>query len=234
MNNHNFQVFGELYKAKMSFPIKGNFKPGDWVKLDLSKNNSNLEPETFKSLEKFSKFIHKTIKKKGGKAAYGGYNENRKIYEKSEHFSGKSKSRSIHLGVDFWIKAGTPVQAPLPGIVHSFADNHHPGDYGPTIILKHFFGNEVFYTLYGHLSRKSLEDIHEGALINRKQIIGYLGEPFENVDWPPHLHFQVIKNIGQHKGDYPGVCMKNDAEKYLLNSPNPFEIFGEPWKKILI
>jgi len=233
MSNKPFHIFEEEYRAKMSFPIQGKFKKGDWIKLDLSKSNPDISPKIFKSVEKFSAFIDGTLKENNAKGAYGGYNENRKIYEKSDVFAGDSKHRSIHLGVDFWITEGTPVQAPLPGIVHSFANNNNSGDYGPTIILKHYFGNETFHTLFGHLSESSLSNMKEGKLINRKEIIGHLGKPSENVDWPPHLHFQVIKNMGNYKGDYPGVCMKSEADKYLKNSPNPLSIFGEPWKNIL-
>ena len=233
MGNKPFHIFEEDYRAKMSFPIKGDFKKGDWVKLDLSKSNTEITPKTFKSVEKFSRYIQNTVKENNGKGAYGGYKENRKIYEKSDVFAGDSKHRSIHLGIDFWMEAGTPVQAPLPGLVHSFGNNSSSGDYGPTIILKHYFGNEVFHTLYGHLSESSLSQIKEGKLIKRKEIIGHLGSPSENVDWPPHLHFQIIKNMGDYRGDYPGVCMKTESEKYLRNSPDPLSIFGDPWKKIL-
>ena len=45
--------------------------------------------------------------------------------------------RRLHLGVDIWADAGTPVYVPLDGRIHSFRDNNHFGDYGPTVILQH-------------------------------------------------------------------------------------------------
>ena len=45
--------------------------------------------------------------------------------------------RTIHLGMDLFIQEGSPVFAPLDGIVHSFANNNRKHDYGPTIILEH-------------------------------------------------------------------------------------------------
>lgn len=33
-----------------------------------------------------------------------------------------------------------------------------------------------------------------------------LGNSFENGDYAPHLHFQIIKNIENYTGDYPGVA----------------------------
>ncbi|MEJ7660880.1 MAG: hypothetical protein WKG07_15300 [Hymenobacter sp.] len=67
----------------------------------------------------------------------GGYLENRVIYRRSPHFDDATEPRSLHLGVDVWVPAGTPVAAPLPAVVHSLADNNNFGDYGPTVILQH-------------------------------------------------------------------------------------------------
>jgi hypothetical protein len=44
---------------------------------------------------------------------------------------------------------------------------------------------------------------------------------FENGHWPPHLHFQLIIDMGKAKGDYPGVCKYSEREKYLDNCPDP-------------
>ena len=63
--------------------------------------------------------------------------------------------RTVHIGLDLFAPPGTPVLAPLDGVVHSVADNASPLDYGPTVILEHEAGpgGPPFYTLYGHLSR---------------------------------------------------------------------------------
>jgi hypothetical protein len=64
-----------------------------------------------------------------------------------------------------------------------------------------------FYTLYGHLSLDSL-DLTLGAVYKKGQQIATLGDSAVNGDYSPHLHFQVIKNMGTKVGDYPGVCKK--------------------------
>ena len=72
--------------------------------------------------------------------AFGGYNEVRKLYKRSELFAGgrdEDSHRNIHLGLDLWAPAGTSVMAVLEGRVHSFRNNAAFGDYGPTIILEH-------------------------------------------------------------------------------------------------
>ena len=43
----------------------------------------------------------------------------------------------------------------------------------------------------------------------------------ENGDYPPHLHFQIILDIENFYGDYPGVCSENDLKYYSQNCPDP-------------
>ena len=127
----------------------------------------------------------------------------------------------MHIGLDLWIKAGTPILAALDGKVHSFKYNDGFGDYGPTIILEHEIENHVFYTLYGHLSLESLVGLKTNAFYKKGDIIGTLGSAQVNGDYSPHLHFQVINDIATNQGDFPGVCSKKDLPFYLENCPDP-------------
>jgi len=79
----------------------------------------------------------------------------------------------------------------------------------------------AFHTLYGHVSLKDLAPLQEGKYISRGELLAHFGEPHENGDWPPHLHFQIIEDMELKKGDYPGVCSKPELEKYLNNCPDP-------------
>jgi murein DD-endopeptidase MepM/ murein hydrolase activator NlpD len=47
----------------------------------------------------------------------------------------ETEERNIHIGLDLWIKAGTPILSALDGKIHSFISAGF-GDYGPTIILE--------------------------------------------------------------------------------------------------
>jgi murein DD-endopeptidase MepM/ murein hydrolase activator NlpD len=113
------------------------------------------------------------------------------------------------------------VYCPLEGTVHSFADNNNHGDYGPTIILEHKVDQYTFYTLYGHLSRTSLSGLRKGLLIKTGVQFAALGAYDENVHWPPHLHFQLMRDLGDKTGDYPGVCARSEQDFYLQNCPDP-------------
>ena len=69
----------------------------------------------------------------------------------------------------------------------------------------------------------SAKDLHfqAGDKIKAGEIFCSFGEPAENGNWPPHLHFQVIADIGNYFGDYPGVCSEKDRDYYLENCPDP-------------
>jgi murein DD-endopeptidase MepM/ murein hydrolase activator NlpD len=187
--------------------------------LDFTIANTELTDQLVADTAKFSHYISHKLVSANARYGIGGYNEDRVLYKRSEHFD-DGEHRSIHLGVDTWAAAGTKVYAPLGGMVHSFAFNNHFGDYGATIILQHQLDTIVFHTLYGHVSLSDLDQLHEGKYINRGEVIAHFGEPSENGDWPPHLHFQVIEDLHLKEGDYPGVCSISQRDKYLANCPN--------------
>jgi murein DD-endopeptidase MepM/ murein hydrolase activator NlpD len=193
-----------------------------YTPIDLSIANTDLSKIDLVNAEIFETFIENYLRKNNSKVAFGGYNEERNLYKSSLIFNDEeNEERNIHIGMDLWIKAGTPVLAALDGTVYGFDYNTGAGNYGPTIILKHSLQNQTFYTLYGHLSLESIEDIEIGTLFKKGQLLATLGDVAVNGGYSPHLHFQIIKNIGENFSDYPGVCNKNDLEYYLKNCPNP-------------
>ena len=130
------------------------------------------------------------------------------------------------MGLDLWIEADTPIYAPLNGTIHSFKNNGNYGDYGPTLILKHLIDQIEFYTLYGHLSLASLEGLNVGIEVKQGEQIATLGTAEVNGDYPPHLHFQIIKDLQNFKGDYPGVSNQLGLEFYTQNCPDPNLLLG--------
>ncbi len=194
-----------------------NLTPTNSIALDLSAANTDLNSEIFGNIVAFTEYIDAKLE---GKIGYGGYLEHRVIYEAHDNFATASSDfRNIHLGMDFWTKAGTPVFAPLDGIVHSFQVNPGSGNYGPTIILYH--PAEEIYSLYGHLASADLAQIQIGDSIVQGQELCHLGEAHENGNWPPHLHFQLIRDLQGMNGDYPGVCSQRDVDFYRDNCPDP-------------
>jgi len=198
--------------------------PGDrLLPLDFTESNRELTGDMLRDTDAFIRYINDKLAAAGARYGIGGYNEHRTIYSRSSVFDapGGAEPRRLHLGVDIWGRPYTKVMAPLDGIVHSFAFNQAFGDYGATIILSHHLDGRSFHTLYGHLSLNSLQNIQEGERIAAGDVFAQFGIPFENGQWPPHLHFQLVLDMEGRKGDYPGVCRFSERERYLANSPDP-------------
>jgi murein DD-endopeptidase MepM/ murein hydrolase activator NlpD len=211
-------------KINVQHPLfKLVLNPKTCHQLNLSADNPDLK--YIDSQDKLGKYILQRIRQEHALYAIGGYAENRKIYSQFEHFDSEGGKRNIHLGVDFWAPAGTPIFCPIDARVHSFQYNDNPGDYGATLILEHQHKGKAFYTLYGHISLADLEGLEKGKEFKAGDRIAHLGKENENGGWPPHLHFQVIKNLEGNSGDYPGVVASHQAKAYLSNCPNPEPFF---------
>lgn len=215
-----------LIRVLMILPF--DFQNDPFLLLDFTADNPELADLDLTNTAVFTDYVFGKIRQAGAVAGVGGYNEHRVIYRRSPHFNQTEESRCIHLGIDLWAEAGTPVFAPLDGIVHSFRDNNNFGDYGPTIILEHVWNGKPLYTLYGHLSRPSLTGLQVGMAVKAGQKIAELGPFPENGDWPPHLHFQLMTDLGGHQGDFPGVCTLSERERYLAICPNPNQLLHIP------
>ncbi len=189
---------------------------------DFSDKNIDLHEVDMDSTKALTEYVFKTLKKEKKQVGVGGYFEDRLIYKRSKHFNNDGEPRSIHLGIDIWVEAGTPIYSPLPGVIHSFKNNETFGDYGPTLILEHLIEGEIFYTLYGHLSLDSIQDKELGQQLRRGDVIANIGDENVNGNWPPHLHFQVITDMLGNEGDFPGVAPASAVDYFhkLCIDPN--------------
>jgi murein DD-endopeptidase MepM/ murein hydrolase activator NlpD len=209
--------------GKHKFVLDASISPDDYVPINLSKTYSELADLNIHSPSEMEQYVQGYLQKHNAKVAYGGYMEERRIYEKSPRFSStdNGEPRNIHLGMDFWCHPGTQVLAVLRGKIHSFHNNDDDGNYGPTIIIEHYIQGERFYTLYGHLSLESLEGIEVGQEVEDGEPIGYIGTSKINGGYAPHLHFQIIEDLQGFHSDYPGVGRKSDLYFYQDNCPDP-------------
>jgi len=211
--------FGPLFPPEV---LRGGVVP-----IDLSSGNGLFGPEVYGSMERFAGHIAEYLRSHGAALACGGYRERRDLYARSGVFDSVANDggpRRIHMGLDFWGSEGTPVLAPIEGIVHSRAMNPAHGDYGATLVLRHELEGIVFHTLFGHLSASDL-DREEGESIGKGELLARFGGPAENGHWPPHLHLQVVLDMGGWKGDYPGVCSDSELDFFLGNCPDPGYVF---------
>ena len=148
----------------------------------------------------------------------GGYGEIRPFYSTDAYLVDSNEGptwRTVHLGVDIWMEADTPVYAPMEGEVFAVKNNEGERNYGPTLIIKHTIHEDLtFYTLYGHLSWASIKNLSSGQAIKKGEQIATFGAAPENGNWPPHLHFQLILDMLDYEDDFPGVAFP-ESKRYL-------------------
>jgi murein DD-endopeptidase MepM/ murein hydrolase activator NlpD len=193
------------------------------AQLDFTAANPRLaQPEQLRDTAAFTEVVQAMLAEQQATVGVGGYLEDRVIYRRSPHFSTCAELRSLHLGLDVWVPAGTPVATPLPATVHSLADNNNFGDYGPTIILRHELEGQEFFSLYGHLTRPDLPPLRPGQALEAGQVFAHVGPYPENGDWPPHLHFQVITDMQGRWGDFPGVAPPSERAYWAALCPDPW------------
>lgn len=207
-----------------------DYHPGTdrFYHLNLTGDNPELVDFDIADSGAFDQWINRKLQQHNCRYGIGGYMEHRAIYHRSALFDTNDEPRRLHLGTDIWAPADTHIYAPLAGTIHSFKDNDHFGDYGPTIILEHNLNGLALYSLYGHLSRSSLNGLHTGHRVQAGQKIATLGYANENGDWPPHLHFQLMFDIQDYQGDYPGVGKLSERATLKANIPDPQLILQIP------
>lgn len=195
----------------------------DVARLDFSAANPVVATADLRDTVAFNELVNELLTAQQARIGVGGYLENRVIYRRSPGLFGDPAvpARSLHLGVDVWLPAGTPVLAPLPATIHSVADNDNFGDYGPTVILQHELAGVPFYSLYGHLSRAETLGLRAGQRLEQGQAFATVGPWPENGDWPPHLHFQLMADLQGRVGDFPGVALPEEREYWAALCPDP-------------
>ena len=171
--------------------------------------------------------IDETMQQAGTRFAFGRWAEPRELYSNDDFASASGETRTIHLGVDLFCAANTPVHSPLDGIVEHVANNDRELDYGPLVILRHEGQGDTFFTLYGHLSLDTLDRVSVGQSVSAGEQVASVGEPPSNGNWPPHLHFQRINDLLDRGVDFPGVALKSELDYWCGLSPSPAPFFPE-------
>jgi 4-aminobutyrate aminotransferase-like enzyme/Ser/Thr protein kinase RdoA (MazF antagonist) len=202
--------------------------PARSSRLSFDMSVGSLEWSTLRGsddAEDWTEAIGARLRATGAVLGVGRYDEARFCYT-APQFRSPSESgdslRTVHLGVDLFAPAGTPVLAPLGAVVATVADNRGHLDYGPTVILRHELGGGAsFYTLYGHLDPDALERWAPGQAIERGEVVGRIGASRDNGGWAPHLHLQIIADTLGTSGDFPGVAPANERVVWLSISPDP-------------
>lgn len=165
----------------------------------------------------------------GHRIGIGRYNEVRPIYLQDMFAIDHHLRRAVHLGVDLFAPADSPICAPLAGTIHSIQDHAAEQDYGPTLVLKHQPKADLcFFTLYGHLSPAALDRWEPGQNVAAGDLLAHIGDYPRNGNWIPHLHFQIIVDLLE-QDNFPGVCAHDLRRLYTALSPDPNLILRLPF-----
>ncbi len=204
---------------------------GGAIVLDLRKNSDlfGSDPGDLE-LERLAALIDGAIGEADASFGFGRYAEPRALYN-NENFGDPEQAsghRTVHLGIDIFCPADTPVFTPLDARVELLANNNRELDYGPMLVLRHTTdAGEPFFTLYGHLSSSCLDSLEVGQELKAGDQIAQVGRPPENGNWPPHLHLQLILDLLDLDADFPGVATASQQELWCALSPSPACFFQE-------
>ena len=158
----------------------------------------------------------------------------------------RTDSHQLHAGMDFVASSGTPVLAPIPGVVDFLTSNtgsrisadaarggatgqvRRMGGYGTAIVVRHDFAvpglPTPFYTSYNHLSAIA-SGIVPGVAIATGQLLGNVGNT-TNGQFPgmgSHLHMEV------RRVPFPGPVGHDGYELDTMDPSILFTALGIDW-----
>ncbi|MEP3295494.1 MAG: aminotransferase class III-fold pyridoxal phosphate-dependent enzyme [Pseudoruegeria sp.] len=166
----------------------------------------------------------------------GYYFEPRLIYTAPAFRTGPwraSDRRTVHLAVDVFAPAGSPIHAPMDATVHRVENRTGHLDYGGMAILTHDTPDgDRFYTLYGHLDPEVCETLTVGQTIKKGSGFCKLGTPSQNGGWAPHIHFQIALTLDGLGNDLPGVGDPDENDLWRALCPNPAAMLNLPDTKV--
>lgn len=204
---------------------------GRFVKLDLSFESHMLSADPDESrTELLGQRIDQLLDEHGVDIGLGLWDEARSIYL-GGIFAGAAHptdpARTVHVGADLFMAAGTEVFLPLGGVVESLGDNGPAKDYGPVVLFRHEPRDcPVFWTLWGHLDHEILSRLNVGDSVAAGGLVGLTGSSPSNGNWPPHPHIQIVLDPLDCGYDFPGVALPELRDLWCALSPNPAALFG--------
>ncbi|UCC24658.1 MAG: aminotransferase class III-fold pyridoxal phosphate-dependent enzyme [Gemmatimonadales bacterium] len=199
--------------------------------LDLSVGSRLLgsDPKNVAS-EMLELRIEEALAEAGATVGVGRWDEARPLYRAPDFQLGGHPSegaRTVHMGLDLWVPAGTPLHSPLDGIVESVGELTGAGNYGPTLLVRHDpLETTPFWTLWGHLDPEVLQRWRPGDAVSAGDRLARVGSRPGNGDWPPHLHLQVALDTLGRGHDLPGVVDPDLRGPWRQLFPNPAVLAG--------
>lgn len=159
---------------------------------------------------------------------YGGWMEDRSIIWSDTYL--KEAAAFLHLGVDLTVPAGTLVNALATSeILYTGTDVPFVGGWGGHVIQRYDYRGEEAILIYAHLGeiRVTIGDVCEKGVV-----IGAVGDKTQNGFWSPHLHVQIVRDVGnvtdwKHFLDVEldGYGKAAEIEYWSSKCPDPTPLF---------
>lgn len=211
------------YSRKVNImPVFKNLT-GDPLVVDMSIDSPLFDAIDVRDQKGFQKLLDRMME---GSHTWGvsSYLENReKVLSQCPQMV--EEQRFYHLGLDIIVPLGTPLHAPLAGVVKESGYEEGDGNYGAHVLLMHespYF--ETFFSFYGHLNREKLPA--PGQVLQAGDAFAYIGDFHENGNWFYHTHLQVITREGVEQGYLSkGYCAAADLARMENLCPSPLSLF---------
>jgi 4-aminobutyrate aminotransferase-like enzyme/Ser/Thr protein kinase RdoA (MazF antagonist) len=166
----------------------------------------------------------------GVELGIGPWGEERPVYSSDAFRSvfDPDHRRSVHLGLDLFAPAGSNVRTPLDGTVADLFETEIPLDYGHAVLLRHEADGVAFYSLWGHLSARTISARKTGESLKAGDVIGQMGDTHENGNWQPHVHIQLITYAPERAADVIGAGEAGYLGIWRDLFPDPVDFAGLP------
>jgi 4-aminobutyrate aminotransferase-like enzyme/Ser/Thr protein kinase RdoA (MazF antagonist) len=140
----------------------------------------------------------------------GRYGEARLMYSQT---NSAAEPGTVHLGVDVFAPAGTPVRAPFEGVIERIEGNR--------LCLRHGPGLRV---VLGRIQ----PSVRAGERVARGQTLGAVAEAATGEPLPAHLHCQLdLRGPGEPAGPpLPALIPPGEREVWLSLCPDPNLVLG--------
>jgi 4-aminobutyrate aminotransferase-like enzyme/Ser/Thr protein kinase RdoA (MazF antagonist) len=134
--------------------------------------------------------------------------------------------RTIHLGVELFLREASAVHAPLAATVYAVL---HNGTSGTRVILRHEpDGAPAFFTLFQPLDAASVGTLAPGQQVAAGEIVGRMQPADAAMGGISRLHFQLARDLLDSSADFPERIPVAERAAWNALSPDPNLLLGIP------
>lgn len=191
---------------------------GTWI--------SSLSDIQIQDQNKFQSALDKEKEKHNFDIIVSEYLENREQMFRALWYDGMvQQNRFFHLWLDLTVPKSTVIHAPIDWVVYEAGYEAGDWNYGWYIILEHTSGESVYYSLYWHLDKDTLE-VKTWDTISAGRVLWYIWWMNTNWGYFYHLHLQVITKKWKDRWFlFKWYCTDTDLQEISQLAPNPSFLF---------